>query len=163
MFVPYAQLNENHFLLIDFYNFRKTMRLKQHMTISLFFSALLFGITKSWIIFTSSLLSGVLIDCDHVLDYLVKFRKRFSLKEFFDLNYNHKMQFVMIIFHSWELLVPFGFYAFFISGNPWIIGISIGFTQHIVLDQIFNKPNRWTYFFFWRLNKGFNKQRIFPD
>ena len=45
------------------------MKLKNHITVSLIFSAFLFAISKSWTIFTSSLISGVLIDIDHILDY----------------------------------------------------------------------------------------------
>jgi hypothetical protein len=144
------------------------MKLKHHITISLFFSAFLFAISKSWIIFTSSLISGVLIDCDHIFDYFWEFRNRFSVKEFFDVYYNGKMLFSMIVFHSWELLALLSICAFSMSWNPWIIGTTIGLTQHVVLDQIFNKPSRcykpsrWIYFFFWRLKYGFNMKKMFP-
>ncbi len=138
----------------------KNMRLKQHITISLFFSAFLFAITKSWIISTSSLISGFLIDCDHVLDYFWGFRKRFRVKEFFNDHYNGEIKFIMVIFHSWELLVLLSICALLIGWNPWIIGITIGFTQHVVVDQIFNKPNRWLFFFFWRLNNGFDANKM---
>jgi hypothetical protein len=105
-----------------------------------------------------------LIDIDHVLDYFWEFRKRFNVKEFFDVNHNDKTLFFMVILHSWELLLPLNLYAFFVSGNPWIIGIAIGFAQHIVLDQIFSKnPDGLLYFFLWRLKNGFSVNRLFPD
>ncbi len=138
------------------------MKLKHHITISLFFSAFIFAISKSWIIFTSSLISGVLIDCDHIFDYFWEFRNRFSVKEFFDVYYNGKMLFSMTVFHSWELLALLSICAFSMSWNPWIIGTTIGLTQHVVLDQIFNKPSRWAYFFFWRLKNDFNMKKMFP-
>jgi hypothetical protein len=138
------------------------MKIKNHITTSIIISALIFAISKSWIIFTSSLISGVFIDIDHVIDYLLEFRKRFRVNEFFDAYYNDRTLFTMIIFHSWELLIPLNFYAFLISGNPWIIGIAIGFTQHVALDQIFNHPNGWVYFFFWRVKKGFNLKKMYP-
>lgn len=142
---------------------RKRMKLKQHITISLFFSAFLFAVSKSWIISTSSFISGFLIDIDHVLDYFWGFRKQFSVKEFFEDHYNGKILFIMVIFHSWELLALLNIYAFTMSWNPWIIGITIGFTQHVVLDQIFNNPNTWWFFFFWRLNNGFDVKRMSPN
>lgn len=138
------------------------MKLKHHITASIIISAFLFAISKSWIIFTSSLISGVLIDIDHVLDYFWEFRNYFRVKEFFNVHYNKNILFCMIIFHSWELLFPLNIYAFFISGNLWVIGIAIGFTQHVVLDQIFNKPNRWGYFFFWRLKNNLSFKKLFP-
>ena len=137
------------------------MKLKHHITASIIISALLLAISKSWIIFTSSLISGVLIDIDHVLDYFWEFRKRFRLEEFFSTHRNEKAFFCAIILHSWELLFPLNIYAFIISGNSWIIGIAIGFTQHVVLDQIFNTVYWSTYFFFMRFKNGFDVKKIF--
>ncbi len=144
------------------------MKLKSHFFLSIIFSTLLFVIFKSWKISTSAFLSGVLIDCDHIIDYFWEFRNRFSLKKFFDVYYNGKMLFSMIVFHSWELLVLLSICAFLMSWNPWIIGATIGFTQHIVLDQTFNKPSRcykpnwWIYFFFYRFKNDFNMKKMFP-
>ncbi len=136
------------------------MKLKHHITASIILSAFFFAISKSWIIFTSSLLSGVLIDLDHVLDYFCEFKKRFSVKKFFDIYYNGNVLFIMVIFHSWELLALLSICAILMSWNPWIIGITIGFTQHVVVDQIFNKPNKWLFFFLWRLNNGFDAKKM---
>ena len=136
-------------------NISRRMRLRQHVIVSLTFSAFLFVITKSWVIFTASFISGVLIDLDHVLDYLWEPGMCFRVKEFFDIHYNDKLTFHLVIFHSWELLFPLNIYVFLLSGNLWIMGITIGFTQHVILDQIFNKPPKWNYFFFWRLKHNF--------
>jgi hypothetical protein len=54
-------------------------------------------------------------------------------------------------------------YAFVMRWNPWIVGTTIGLTHHIVLDQIFNKLNKWTYFFFWRLKKDFSIEKMLPN
>ncbi len=136
------------------------MRIKQHITISLFFSVFLFVVTKSWVISMFSLLSGLLIDSDHVLDYFWEFRKRFRVKKFFDDHYIGEIKFIMVIFHSCELLVSLSICAILLGWNPWIIGITIGFTQHVVVGQIFNKPSRWLFFFFWRLNNGFDARKM---
>ena len=128
------------------------MKLRSHVIASIIFSTLFFVVFKSWTIATVSFFSGVLIDIDHVFDYFLEFRKRFEVKEFFDVHHNRKILFFMAIFHSWELLALLSICAFLMSWNPWIVGTIIGFTQHIILDQIFNKnPNRLKYFFFWRL------------
>ena len=137
------------------------MKLKQHITISLFFSAFLYAISKSWIIFGSSLISGVLIDIDHILDYFMAYGINIRVKQFFEVCHNLKISRVRLIFHSWELLFLLSICAFVMRWNPWIVGTLVGFTQHIVLDQVFNKPNKWTYFFFWRLKKGFSFKRSF--
>ncbi len=139
------------------------MKLRSHVVASIIFSTIFFVVFKSWSIAVSSFMSGVLIDCDHVIDYLLKFRKRFRVKDFFGTYYNDKMLFVMIIFHSWELLLLLNIYAFLMSGNPRVIGVTMGFTQHVALDQTFNNLNGWIYFFFWRLKRGFYAKEMFPD
>jgi hypothetical protein len=140
------------------------MKLRSHVIASIIFSTLFFVVFKSWTIATVSFFSGVLIDIDHVFDYFLEFRKRFEVKEFFDVHHNRKILFFMAIFHSWELLALLSICAFLMSWNPWIVGTIIGFTQHIILDQIFNKSfNRLIYFFFWRMKNGFNMKRMFAD
>ena len=137
------------------------MKLKQHITISLFFSAFLYAISKSWIIFGSSLISGVLIDLDHILDYFMAYGINIRIKQFFEVCHNLKIPRVRLIFHSWELLFLLSICAFVMRWNPWIVGTVVGFTQHIVLDQIFNKSNKLSYSFYWRLKKGFRLKRCF--
>ncbi len=139
------------------------MKLKQHITISLLFSASLFVVFKSWIVFTSSLISGVLIDLDHVLDYFRGNGINLRIKQFFKIFHNKEHSSIVLILHSWELLLLLRISAFIVRWNPWIVGTAIGFTQHVVLDQIFNKPSRWAYLFFWRLKSDFNSKTIFPD
>jgi len=137
------------------------VKLKQHITISLFFSASLYTISNSWIIFSTSLISGVLIDIDHILDYFMAYGINIRIKQFFEVCHNLKIPRMRLIFHSWELLFLLSICVFLVGWNPWIVGTIVGFTQHIVLDQVFNKPNKWTYFFFWRLKKGFSSKRCF--
>ena len=60
-------------------------------------------------------------------NYYWEFRKRLVIKEFFSAHYNRTVSFGSLIFHSWELLFPLNICAFFISGNSWIIGITIRF------------------------------------
>ena len=137
------------------------MKLKQHITTSIFFSAFLFAISKSWIIFGSSLISGVLIDIDHVLDYFLVYGINIRIKQFFDVCHTQKILRVWLIFHSWELLFLMGISAFIVRWNPWLVGTIVGFTQHIILDQLFNKTNKWTYSFFWRLKNDFSMKKCF--
>ncbi len=140
------------------------MKLRSHVIASIIFSSLFFLVFKSWPIAVSSLFSGVLIDCDHVLDYFWEYRKRVRAKEFFDVCNNGKNSFFCSIFHSWELLALLSIFLPSMNWNPWIVGITIGFTQHIVLDQIFNRElTMLTYFVLWRLKNGFSVKKMFPN
>jgi hypothetical protein len=108
------------------------MKLRAHVIASIMFSTLFFLVFKSWTIAVVSFFSGVLIDCDHIIDYFWEYRKRFVVKEFFDVHYNLKILFFLVIFHSWELLIPLNLYAFLVSDNLWIIGITLGFTNTLL-------------------------------
>ncbi len=101
-------------------------------------------------------MSGILIDCDHVMDYLMEFRRRLRIREFFETYRYRKQSLVWVVLHSWELLFLLGICVFLMNWNPWFVGTFIGFTQHIILDQIFNKPNKCGYFFLWRLKNDFD-------
>ena len=137
------------------------MKLRSHVIVSIIFSALFLVVFKSWIIFIYSFFCGALINCDHVLDYLWSYRKRFRAREFLNTSYCEKGYMCSVIFHSWEILLPLNLYAFFVSGNSWIIGITLGLTQHVILDQIFNNSSWSAYFFFMRLKNGFDREKIF--
>lgn len=137
------------------------MKLRSHVVASIMFSTLFFLVFKSWTIAVVSFFSGVLIDCDHILDYFWEFRKRLRVKELFDAHYNGKISFSGVMLHSWELLFLLNIYAFIISCNLWAIGVALGLTQHVALDQIFNKSNRLSYFFLWRLKNKFNAKVMF--
>lgn len=117
------------------------MKLKSHITVSIIFSAFLFAISKSWIIFTSSFIGGVLIDIDHILDYSREHGIDLRIKQFYERFHRKEVTRVWIILHSWELLLLMSICAFLMGWNPWIVGTIIGLTQHIILDQIFNKLN----------------------
>ncbi|MHC4267812.1 MAG: hypothetical protein ACYSTS_05045 [Planctomycetota bacterium] len=132
------------------------MELKHHISVSLIISTFLFVIFKSWIIFISSFTSGILIDSDHILDYLMEFRRRIRIREFFETYRYRKLSYAWVIFHSWELLFLLGICAILMNWNPWFVGIFIGFAQHLILDQLSNKPNKYGYFFLWRLKNAFD-------
>lgn len=137
------------------------MKVRYHISVSIIFSAILFAIFKSWIIFTSSLISGVLIDLDHILDYYMQYGINLRIKRFFEVCHNLKIPRLFLIFHSWELLVLLSICAFLMSWDPWMVGTVIGLTQHLILDQIFNKSKRWSYCFLWRMKHGFDIDKIF--
>ncbi|MBT6046711.1 MAG: hypothetical protein HON76_09865 [Candidatus Scalindua sp.] len=139
------------------------MKLKSHVFASIVFSTLFFMVFRSWKISVSSFLSGVLIDIDHIMDYYREYGINLRIKQFFKVCHNQKLSRTWLIFHSWELLAILSICASLMSWDPWIVGLTIGFAQHIVLDQIFNKTNRLTYFFFWRMKNRFNLKKIFPN
>ncbi|MEW6086798.1 MAG: hypothetical protein AB1498_00590 [bacterium] len=131
------------------------MKIKYHIAFSAFISGILHMVFKSWIFTFVSFLSGILIDIDHFIDYLIEFNFRFDLKEFLHI-YSEKLNVkTYICLHSWELLFILLMTAWLTGWNLWITGTLIGFGQHILLDH-FNKPYiKWLYSFLWRREKAF--------
>ena len=132
----------------------------QHTVVSITLSGILYLIFKSWGLSIASLISGVLIDLDYVIDYVTQFSSPFSLKDFREQYY--KDNFLRVRFlHAWELVFCLGITAWLTGWNPWVTGIWIGFGQHIFFDKINYSQSLLSYSFIWRWKKGFKSEKIF--
>jgi len=107
--------------------------------------------------------SSVLIDVDHVVDYVITQKRLAPLSEmvtaFKRLDVVRKNY---LFLHSWELMILFGVFLSYYP-NIYLIAIVTGFAYHIMLDQIFNSlfsgkyGNKFLfYFLFYRLSWNFN-------
>jgi len=103
-------------------------------------------------------LSGILIDTDHVLDYYLNYRT-FSagFKHFYNSCIELKLDKLLLVLHSYELILILWILVFIFQNNLLLIAISAGLTQHMLLDQIGNNAGKFSYFFIFRLCKGFGK------
>lgn len=108
--------------------------------------------------------SGILIDLDHIFDYClsnkartfnpVKFYRGFS-KWCLDMEFD----IIYLFLHSFEfLLLLWGVIWFAELGTFWV-AVAAGFTQHLILDLLFNRvfQGEKFYFFFYRIMKSFAK------
>ncbi|RJR20597.1 MAG: hypothetical protein C4581_03235 [Nitrospiraceae bacterium] len=111
----------------------------------------------------SCLLSGILIDIDHVYDYVKEFGFPFKVKDFVNTVYHNGISRLTFVFHSWEILLLLGIVASFTNWNAWIAGVIIGFGHHIVLDKLNNEERLRTYSFIWRWGKQFEFETTFPN
>jgi hypothetical protein len=121
-----------------------------HVAASALISGILYMMFKSWGMVIASFLSGILIDIDHVLDYLIVRGVRFDRDEFSKFIREKKYWKtaslpwkVNVLFHGWEWLVILGIAAASTDWNPVITGILVGFGHHILLDVLNNKPDSW--------------------
>jgi len=135
---------------------------KQHTIASAVTTAVFASFSHSWIANTACFLSGILIDVDHVLDYML-YKKSFpwkyrSLTEFCD---SKKQGRLYLIFHSYELLLLFiGLGA--LLGFPLLwLGVFVGVSVHLILDEIYNPLRPLAYFFIFRLKHDFKREYLF--
>jgi hypothetical protein len=114
------------------------MKPEYHVASSALVAGILYLLFKSWSMALSCFLSGILIDIDHVYDYIKEFGFPFKVKDFVNTVYNNDISRLTFAFHSWEILLMLEIIAWFTKWNPWIVGIIIGFGHHIILDKLNN-------------------------
>ena len=140
------------------------MKIRTHVYSSAVLGSVVYALTQSVQMAASSVVSGVLIDIDHVFDFLVFSGETFTVKNFLSWCYDMRWRKVTIFFHSYEACLVLGMITFFYP-NPILAGVLMGGAMHLILDQIGN-PNYGVrspmfYFFTYRCAVGFKKDRLF--
>ncbi len=146
------------------------MKPSAHVAISASAAAAAYGMTGSGTIGFSLFLGGVFIDLDHVSDYVLMAREKFSISNFFAWFYEHKWTKIYLPLHSYELIAVLIAAAAWL-GNDWLIGLSAGFAIHLISDQIGNRRQPYGtkmvplfYFLSYRFTAGFLKANLLaPD
>lgn len=139
------------------------MKPQYHVASSALIAGVLYLFFKSWSMALSCFISGILIDIDHIYDYVREYGMPFTVKKFFTAVYGDNIPRLTLIFHSWELVLLAGIIAWAYSGNPWLAGIFAGLGQHIVLDKLNNGERLRSYSFIWRWKKQFEFEAVFTN
>ena len=119
-----------------------------------------------WVKSTGALLacflSGIFIDLDHHVDYFLARKEiTFNYRKFVDYFKNDRRSKLYLFLHSYEGLCILWFCIFYFSmGNIWI-GIAIGFTTHMICDEIFNPIHPLSYFMTYRVKHKFNRKAFY--
>ncbi len=81
---------------------------------------------------------GVLIDVDHVIDYVFfDGRRELSPAAFLRHYVEQRHQRVVLLLHSYELMIALAVLAW-VTGWAWLRGYLVGMALHLPLDIIFN-------------------------
>lgn len=138
------------------------MKIEHHLTLSIIISTVVYTIFKSWGLSIASLITGIFIDFDHIIDFFIEHGLRFHMKEFLPFFYYEKHRKITLLFHGWEWLFCLGVAAIMTEFNPWVTGVLIGYGHHIVFDYFYSKTSIRTYSLIWRWKKNFDSQTLFP-
>ncbi len=106
-------------------------------------------------------LSAVLVDADHVLDYLIATGRFEGLDHFFDFFHRGRLKKILVLFHSYELWLAELVFLPLLLPPALALGILAGHLYHLLIDQLFNPVNRWGYFLTWRLRKRLDYELFF--
>ncbi|TNF53025.1 hypothetical protein EP227_06565 [bacterium] len=136
------------------------MQPKYHVAISAVISGVLYILFKSWALAFSSFVSGIFIDLDHVIDYMVEHGLHIDMKKFFHFFYGEQYRKLTLILHGWEWLIVLLILSWLTSWNPWVTGVFIGFSQHLISDRVYNISNFWSYSLIFRWKNKFDTKVI---
>lgn len=107
--------------------------------------------------------ASVLVDLDHLPDYVYWRRGWGGVADFFRSNHQRRTSVIFILLHSWELL-GLALAACWLAGAPaWGWGLCLGWAYHLVWDQLSNHVPGAFYFLGYRFRRGFVRSRLFPS
>lgn len=118
----------------------------------------------SWPATIGCFFSGILLDVDHYLEYYI-FRKKFpyKYKDLVDFCWYNQESDLYLFFHAYEYLFVLWFSIyFFCLGKVWV-GIAVGLTTHLLLDQWFNPIKPLFYFLTFRIKNQFKKAKTVSE
>lgn len=136
------------------------MRLTGHVIASLATGGAAYAATGSVPLALAAGASGVAIDTDHWVDYWVRFGPRLSLRRFFAYHYGHRQRLIVVPLHSVELWTIWWAAALWGLANPVWVGVGLGCTVHLLIDQVTNGVRPLGYFLIYRLLHRFGVRAI---
>lgn len=104
--------------------------------------------------------SGFLIDADHFLDYYYSHPFTFNLKKISDACHQKNLKKIFVLLHSFELIFLMWLLITLLKADRVWLALAVGFTQHMIVDLVFNHPISLGYFLTYRILKGFRKESL---
>lgn len=139
------------------------MRPSAHIIVSLGLGTIVWLYTKSLYVTFIGILSGVISDIDHIIEYIIHFScKNLSLKQVFLMcehiskkegRYFPKK--LYIIFHGGEIAIILWVISFY-TKNLFLLIFALGYSLHITLDSLGNNVHPRTYLISWRIVNKFD-------
>ncbi|UCD55009.1 MAG: hypothetical protein JSV93_05695 [Candidatus Omnitrophota bacterium] len=146
------------------------MKPSRHIIASLTLGGLLWLFTKSVYVGSLCFASGILVDVDHVLEYIIHHGwKGLTFKNVYraceqTAKQEGKMRFkkIYIIFHTGEAVLLLWAITVY-TKNIYLLAITIGFSLHLILDCIGNSLRPFSYSVCWRAINKFDSNKLFIE
>ena len=143
------------------------MKPSRHIIASVFIGGAFAFFTKSVYAGTICFASGVFVDFDHVIEYII--HHKWKILSFRNVYYmseqtckeesDEGFKKLYLVFHSGEMVFLFWAAAIY-TKNIYLLAIALGYSAHIVMDSIGNTMEPAGYFALWRAAKGFDTERL---
>lgn len=137
------------------------MKLIHHVAISICVSALVWLIFRSFTAAAACFVTGVFLDIDHLIDYVINYGWRIRIKHLFRVFEYETFENLFLFLHSWEFVVIYLVLLWLMDWKPVAIGAGIGIFVHLLLDHFFNDHSKLAYFFSYRLFHGFSAKHFY--
>lgn len=132
---------------------------KWHILASAVLATMIFIITNSPAAAVACFIAGTAIDIDHVLDYYL-YSGHLSLDISKISGFYQDFGKVIVVLHSYELLVVGAVVAYMLGANLLFIGAVTGFMGHMLMDTLAYEMKPQSYFLSYRVIKGFKLEKL---
>ncbi len=140
----------------------------RHVIISFSLGAMIYYLTRSIGAGLACLFSGVLVDVDHIIDFIINSGpKGFSFKEMYwtciklpHQKESSKIKKVYLVFHAWEIVFLL-WLCYVFSHNIYVLSLAIGYTSHLLLDTGARAFHPLAYSLVYRLKRDFKPIKFF--
>ena len=137
------------------------MRPLQHTAASALCAAGTYALTRSIGLTAANFVAGILIDIDHVPEYLVKVGRTRPLLSIFKTQLHLVSTRTVLFFHGFDVITLLFFILHRAGFTALALALYIGAFQHLLLDTLYNPVRSpLSYFFFFRLRHGFKTEKI---
>jgi len=136
------------------------MRPRGHLIISTAVSAGVYAASRSWTLTSLSWIAGVLIDVDHVLDYLVTQKRLDPYPMMFKHFDRQRSKKCYLWLHGFEWIPVIGLLSWTLGQPLAGSAILMGYSQHLLLDQWANGLHPLFYFLTFRAANGFEAEKL---
>jgi hypothetical protein len=143
------------------------MRPSGHIIASFTAGAALWFFTKSIYAGLLCFASGVLVDIDHIAEYIIHHGWRgVTIKNMYRACENTgkheghlKFGRLYVVLHAVEIALLLWAITVY-TGNIYLLAVTLGYSLHLILDYIGNSIYPFSYFILWRAIKGFRTDKV---
>lgn len=104
--------------------------------------------------------ASVLVDLDHLVDYLWINKGRIQLGGLYRDYRKHRTPKLILVLHSWELAFLALACAWLFTAPALVWGLAIGWIFHLACDQLANRVGAPFYLLSYRYFKGFDRRKL---
>jgi len=108
----------------------------------------------------SFIAANSMIDLDHFVDFWHDHRKLFNIKGLVRASYSGNYRHFIVPLHSYEILILFVILYTLGLRSLIFVGIALGFTLHLLMDQAQAEFNSKTLFLLYRVKNKFIFEKI---